>query len=249
MIFVKTDEELKLMREAGRITALAREAVRENIRPGITTKELDTIIRNCIESHGAVPSFLNLYGFPASACISVNREVIHGIPDGRKLAEGDIVKVDVGACVNGFHGDCAETFPVGNVSDEAKKLIEVTKQSFFEGMSKAVIGNRIGDISAAIEAYVVKHGYSVVRDYVGHGIGRSVHEEPNVPNCRSAVLGPRLTRGMTLAIEPMVNVGSFKVKVLKNKWTVVTADGSLSAHYENTVAILDDGAVILTDPN
>ncbi len=236
------------MRDAGRITAEALVTVGEAVKEGVSTLELDTIVRKYIEKQGAKPSFLGYAGFPGSACISVNDEVIHGIPSKDKIIHnGDIVKVDVGAYYKGFHGDSARTFAVGEISDDAKKLIEVTKQCFYEGLQKAVIGNRIGDIGAAIEAYASKHGFSVVRSYVGHGVGHELHEDPEVPNYGNAGRGARLCAGMTLAIEPMINAGTFMVKVLENKWTVVTADKKLSAHYENTVAVTENGPVLLTE--
>ncbi len=236
------------MRDAGRITAEALVTVGEAVKEGVSTLELDTIVRKYIEKQGAKPSFLGYAGFPGSACISVNDEVIHGIPSKDKIIHnGDIVKVDVGAYYKGFHGNSARTFAVGEISDDAKKLIEVTKQCFYEGLQKAVIGNRIGDIGAAIEAYASKHGFSVVRSYVGHGVGHELHEDPEVPNYGNAGRGARLCAGMTLAIEPMINAGTFMVKVLENKWTVVTADKKLSAHYENTVAVTENGPVLLTE--
>ncbi len=236
------------MRDAGRITAEALVTVGEAVKEGVSTLELDTIVRKYIEKQGAKPSFLGYAGFPGSACISVNDEVIHGIPSKDKIIHnGDIVKVDVGAYYKGFHGDSARTFAVGEVSDDARKLIEVTKQCFYEGLGKAVIGNRIGDIGAAIEAYASKNGFSVVRNYVGHGVGHELHEDPEVPNYGTPGRGTRLCSGMTLAIEPMINAGTFMVKVLENKWTVVTVDKKLSAHYENTVAITENGPVLLTE--
>ena len=236
------------MRVAGRITAEALLVAKENIRPGITTKELDTKIRRHIEKCGAKPSFLGYGGFPGSACISINDEVIHGIPSSkRELCEGDIVKVDVGARFRGYNGDSARTFPVGKVSDEALRLISVTEKSFYEAIKHARAGNRVGDIGSAVENFVISNGYSVVRTYTGHGVGKELHEEPEVPNFGTAGRGARLYAGMTLAIEPMVNVGTEKVKVLSDGWTVVTLDGKLSAHYENTIAITDGDPILLTD--
>jgi len=236
------------MKEAGRITGEALLAAREHVRPGVSTKELDTVIRSHIERAGAKPSFLGLYGFPGSACISINDEVIHGIPSAKRiLQEGDIVKIDVGAFYKGYHGDSARTFPVGRVSDEAARLIAATKQSFYQGLAAVKLGNRIGDIGAAIDAFVREQGYSVVRRYVGHGVGREVHEEPDVPNYGTAGRGPRLCAGMALAIEPMVNAGAHEVIQLPDGWTVKTADGSLSAHYENTVVLTADGVINLTE--
>lgn len=250
MIIIKTDTETQKMRDAGRITALARQLAGEHVREGVTTKFIDRKVKEFIVSHGAKPSFLGLYGFPASACISVNEEVIHGIPsDERVLKYGDIVSVDVGAFYKGYHGDCAATFVVGDTDDESKRLIEVTRQSFFEGIKFAVDGNRVGDISAAVQAYVEKNGFSVVRDFVGHGVGKDLHENPDVPNYGKPGRGPRLQTGMTIAVEPMVNAGTWRVKTLSNDWTVVTIDGKRSAHYENTIAITENGVEILTSPD
>lgn len=252
MITIKNKTELDIMKKAGEIVALAHEEVRKNARPGMTTLELDKIAEKVIRSHGAIPSFKGYEGidgaidFPGSICASINEEVVHGIPSNRVLKDGDILSVDIGACYNGYHGDAARTVPIGNVSKEASDLIKVTEESFFKGVEKAICGNRIIDIAGAIEDYVKDHGYSVVRDYVGHGIGTKMHEDPAVPNYRSRFRGPRLQEGMALAIEPMVNVGTYKVRVLENKWTVVTADGKLSAHYENTIAITREGPIILT---
>lgn len=235
------------MKKAGRITGEALYLAGEAVKEGVSTLMLDKIVRSHIEGQGAKPSFLGYGGFPGSACISVNDEVIHGIPSAKKiLKEGDIVKIDVGAFYKGFHGDSARTYAVGKVSAEAEKLIEVTKESFYKGAEKAVIGNRIGDIGSAIEEYVVKNGFSVVRSYVGHGVGHELHEDPEVPNYGVAGRGARLYNGMTIAIEPMVNAGAYAVRVLKDEWTVVTADGRLSAHYENTIAITEDGPLMLT---
>lgn len=250
MISIKSAREIDLMREAGRITAQARSVGRQMIRDGITTEEIDKEIHQFILSCGATPTFLNYGGFPKSACISVNDEVIHGIPGKRIIRTGDIVSIDVGATYKGFVGDCAGTFPVGPVSAEAEQLIKVTRQSFFEGIKFARAGNRLYDISAAVEQYVESFGYSVVRDYVGHGVGSQLHEDPEVPNYlpdRSEHRkNPRLLPGMTLAIEPMVNAGGYAVRVLSNDWTVVTVDRTLSAHYENTVLITDGDPEILT---
>lgn len=234
------------MRQACKITAAARALAGEMVRPGVTTKQIDKAVHDFIVKQGAKPSFLHYGGFPASACISVNSTVIHGIPDGRVLQEGDIVSVDVGAYFGGFHGDCAATYPCGKISPEAQKLIDVTRQSFFEGLKFAKQGNRISDISHAVQTYVESNGYSVVRDFVGHGVGAQLHEEPEVRNFGAPGHGPRMLRGMTLAIEPMVNEGTYEVRVLKDKWTTVTADGKLSAHYENTVLITDGEPEILT---
>lgn len=246
MITIKSPREIELMRISGKITAEARMVGREMVAPGVTTKDIDREIHKFIKKSGAVPSFLGYGGFPGSACISVNEEVIHGIPGTRVINEGDIVSVDVGALKGGFHGDCCGTFPAGSISDEAKKLIEVTKQSFFVGIQYARQGYRISDISHAIQEYVESFGYSLVREYVGHGIGRNLHEAPEIPNFGQPGHGPRLVKGMTLAIEPMVNMGAAAVRVLDNDWTVVTVDGRLSAHYENTILITDGEPEILT---
>ena len=237
------------MRRAGKITAAARALAGEMVTPGATTREIDQAVFQFIKKQGAVPSFLNYNGYPASVCISVNDEVIHGIPGNRVLKEGDIVSVDVGAYIGGFHGDCAATFACGEISEEAKRLIRVTRQSFFEGIKAARQGNRVPDISAAIQQYVESEGFSLVREFVGHGIGSKLHEAPEVPNYVAPQQSrPRLLRGMTLAIEPMVNAGRAGVKVLPDGWTVKTADGKLSAHYENTILITDGEPELLTDP-
>lgn len=246
MIYLKSSNEIDIMRKAGRIVAETLAKVEEVIKPGMTTMELDKIAEEYIISCGARPSFKGYHGFPATLCTSVNEEVVHGIPGNRVLQEGDIISVDCGAFFQGFHGDAARTFPVGKITAEAQKLIEVTKNSFFEGLKHAVVGNRIGDISRAIQIYVEDNGFSVVRDYVGHGIGREMHEEPPVPNYGKPGRGPKLAKGMLLAIEPMVNLGVYAVKELSDNWTVVTYDGKPSAHYENTIAILDNGPEILT---
>lgn len=246
MISVKNKDQIKLMREAGRITGEALALAGESIKLGMTTKQLDTIIRHHIEKRGAKPSFLGYGGFPGSACISINNEVIHGIPSARVIEEGDIVKVDVGAFYKGFHGDSANTFAVGKVSDEAARLIEVTKNSFFKGIAEAKPGNRVGDIGYAIQSYVEENGFSVVRRYVGHGVGEELHESPDVPNFGTKGRGVRLCAGMTIAVEPMVNIGAPDVAEKSDKWTVVTADGTLSAHYEHSIAITDDGVIVLT---
>ena len=246
MITIKNGHDLESMRQACKITAAARALAGEMVRPGVSTKEIDKAVYDFIVGQGAKPSFLNYGGFPASTCISVNSCVIHGIPDGYILKDGDIVSIDVGAYYKGFHGDCAATYPCGTISADAQKLIDVTKQSFFEGLRFATQGHRVSDISHAIQTYVESNGFSVVRSFVGHGVGRQLHEEPEVPNFGKAGHGPRLLRGMTLAIEPMVNVGVYDVRVLKDGWTVLTADGKLSAHYENTVLITDGEPEILT---
>ena len=248
MIIVKNSEQLALMRKAGRITAEALLVARDMIRPGISTKEIDTKIRSFIEKCDAVPSFLGYGGFPGSACISINEQVIHGIPSDRViLREGDIVKIDVGARYRGYNGDSARTYPVGKVSDEALRLISVTERSFYEAMKYAKAGCRVGDIGFAVENFVISNGFSVVRDFVGHGVGAQLHEEPEVPNFGRAGRGARLYAGMTLAVEPMVNAGTHEVRVKNDGWTVVTLDGKLSAHYENSIAITESDPIVLTD--
>ena len=246
MITIKNERELRSIRQACKITAAARALAGEMVRPGVSTIEIDKAVREFIVAQGAKPSFLGYHGFPASACISVNNTIIHGIPGGYVLKEGDIVSIDVGALYKGFHGDCAATFPCGCISTEAQRLIDVTKQSFYEGIRFATRGHRVSDISHAIQTYVESNGFSVVRAFVGHGVGAQLHEEPEVPNFGAAGRGPRLLKGMTLAIEPMVNEGVYDVRVLKDGWTTVTADGKLSAHYENTVLITDGEPEILT---
>ena len=247
MIQLKNSAQISAMIEAGRITGEALLKARECVREGVSTKELDTVIREYIEKCGAKPSFLGYSGFPASACISVNDEVIHGIPSkNRILMEGDIVKIDVGAFYKGFHGDSARTIAVGNVSEEAARLIEVTRKSFFDGVAAVKTGNRMGDVGSAIQRCVEGGGFSVVKRYIGHGIGRELHESPDVPNFGTAGRGVRICAGMALAIEPMVNVGSEEVYEMPDGWTVKTKDGSLSAHYENTVALTADGVIITT---
>ena len=246
MIVIKNGQELQNMRQACKITAAARALAGEMVRPGVKTGEIDKAVHDFIVAQGAKPSFLGYHGFPGSTCISVNNTVIHGIPGSYALKDGDIVSVDVGAYYKGFHGDCAATFPCGTISAEAQRLIDVTKQSFFEGIRFAKKGYRVSDISHAVQQYVESNGFSVVRSFVGHGVGAQLHEEPEVPNFGSPGRGPRLLPGMTLAIEPMVNAGVYDVRVLKDGWTTVTADGKLSAHYENTVLITDGEPEILT---
>ena len=247
LITLKSSRELDCMRRAGRITAGARKLAGELVRPGMTTLEIDVAVRKYIESRGARPSFLGYGGFPGSACISVNDVVIHGIPSKKiVLQEGDIVSVDVGAYIDGFHGDCAATFPCGQVSDEARRLMEVTEHSFWEGIRFARAGQRVSDISHAVQQYVEAHGYSVVRDFVGHGVGAKLHEAPEVPNYGPAGHCARLQPGMTIAVEPMVCQGGWRVRILQHKWTTVTQDGSLAAHYENTILITEGEPEILT---
>ena len=250
MITLKSSHEIQLMRQAGRITAAARALAGAMVAPGVSTREIDKAVYRFITSQGAVPSFLHYNGYPASVCISVNDEVIHGIPGHRVLREGAIVSVDVGAYKDGFHGDCAATYPCGEISEEARRLIEVTRQSFFEGLRYAREGYRLPDLSGAIQRYVESNGFSVVREYVGHGIGSKMHEAPEVPNYVEPRMGrPRFLRGMTIAVEPMVNAGGAAVKVMPDGWTVKTADGRLSAHYENTILITDGEPELLTDPD
>lgn len=249
MIILKSSREIELMRQAGKITAAARALAGAMVAPGVSTREIDRAVHRFIKSQGAEPSFLGYNGFPASVCISVNDEVIHGIPGSRVLREGDIVSVDVGAFKGGYHGDCAATYPCGKISDEARRLIEVTRQSFFEGLRYAREGYRLPDLCGAIERYVEANGFSVVREYVGHGIGAKMHEPPEVPNYVEPKAGrPRFLRGMTIAVEPMVNAGRAGVKVMPDGWTVKTADGRLSAHYENSILITDGEPELLTDP-
>ena len=249
MITLKSSHEIELMRRAGKITAAARALAGEMVRPGVTTQEINDAVENFIRKEGAVPSFLHYHGYPASACISVNDEVIHGIPSKKRvLREGDIVSVDVGAYIGGFHGDCAATFACGEITPEAQDLINVTRESFFQGIKYAKQGYRLYDISAAIQTYVEERGYSIVREFVGHGIGKELHEDPSVPNYGVVGRGPRLLRGMTLAIEPMVNAGGAGIQQLSDGWTVKTLDGKYAAHYENTVLITDGEPEILTAP-
>ena len=248
MITLKSAHEIELMRRAGKITAAARALAGEMVKPGVTTQEIDRAVEHFIRKQGAVPSFLHYQGYPASVCISVNDEIIHGIPGSRVLQEGDIVSCDVGAYIGGFHGDCAATFPCGRISPEAQNLIDVTRQSFFEGIRFAKEGCRLYDISAAIQAYVEEHGFSIVREYVGHGVGTQMHEAPEIPNYGHPGRGPRLLRGMTLAIEPMVNAGTAAIHQMPDGWTVRTADGKWAAHYENTILITDGEPEILTAP-
>ena len=250
MITLKSSREIELMRVSGQITAAARALAGAMVEPGVSTREINKEVHRFIKSKGAVPSFLGYNGFPASVCISVNDEIIHGIPGSRILREGDIVSIDVGAFKNGFHGDCAATFPCGKISDEAQRLIDVTRQSFFEGIRYAREGYRLPDLCGAIEQYVVANGFTVVREYVGHGVGSKMHEEPEVPNYVERRMGrPRFLRGMTIAVEPMVNAGRAAVQVMSDGWTVRTKDGKLSAHYENSILITGRGEPeLLTDP-
>ena len=246
MTTLKTREQIERMRKAGRVTAGALDAVSRAVKPGVTTKELDAIAEDYIRSHGGIPSFNGYNGFPGSICASINEEVVHGIPSDRKLKEGDIIGVDTGVILDGWQGDSARTFAVGKVSDEAKHLIDVTQQSFYQALEVCRQGNRIGDIGHAVQSYAEANGCSVVRDLCGHGIGRNMHEDPEVPNFGRQGRGLRLQKGLAIAIEPMVNYGSWSVRTLSDGWTIVTADGSLSAHYEHTVVITDGEPEILT---
>lgn len=248
MITLKSAREVEAMRRAGKITAAARALAGEMVKPGVTTQEIDKAVHRFIKSRGAEPSFLNYNGYPASVCISVNDEIIHGIPGKRVLREGDIVSVDVGAYIGGFHGDCAATYPCGAISDEAQRLIDVTRRSFYEGLKFAREGCRVSDISHAVQEYVEANGFSVVREYVGHGVGRQMHEAPEVPNFGAAGHGPKLLRGMTIAVEPMVNMGAAAIRQLPDGWTVKTADGKYAAHYENTILITSGEPELLTVP-
>ena len=247
MVVIKTARDLSKMKDACRISAEALRVAGEAVKPGVTTYEIDTIVRKYIEKQGATPSFLGYVGFPASACISVNNVVIHGIPSKKQiLKEGDIVSVDVGAYYEGFHGDNAYTFPCGKISAEAQALLDATKESLYEGINKALAGNRIGDIGSAVQQYVEARSYSVVRDFVGHGVGAKLHKDPSVPNYGTPGRGVRLIPGMTIAIEPMITQGTYEVEVLDDEWTTVTKDGKLAAHFEHTIAITPDGPKIMT---
>lgn len=246
MIIIKSEREVELMREAGQIVAETHALLAEVIKPGITTAEIDRIAEEHILKSGAIPAFKGYQGFPATVCVAVNEQVVHGIPGDVRLEEGDIIGLDLGTLKNGYYGDAARTLPVGKVSPMAQKLIEVTKEALAQGIAQAIPGNRLTDISHTIQEYAESNGFSVVRQYVGHGIGRQMHEAPQVPNYGSPGRGPRLKKGMALAIEPMINVGGYAVKILADRWTVVTADGSLSAHYEDTIAITDGKPLILT---
>ncbi|NPV30142.1 MAG: type I methionyl aminopeptidase [Firmicutes bacterium] len=246
MIVLKSSREIAYLREAGRIAALALQELGKRVKPGVTTWELNQFTEEFLRRAGASPAFLGYHGFPASICTSVNNEVVHGIPGLRKLENGDIISIDIGTVYRDYYGDAAATFPVGEISPEARRLLEVTQKALFLGIAQAVPGNRVGDISAAIQNYVESSGFHVVRDFVGHGIGRSMHEEPQVPNFGKPGLGPRLQPGLVLAIEPMVNAGTSEVFVLPDRWTVVTRDGSLSAHFEHTVLVTEGEPEILT---
>ena len=245
-ITIKTQEQIEKMRIAGGILIDLIDILEEMIKPGITTVELDKVAEDFIRSRGAVPSFLGYGGFPNTLCTSVNEEIVHGIPGSRKLKNGDIISIDMGAYINGYHGDCARTYGVGEISEESRKLIDVTRQSFFEGIKFAKASNHLYEISAAVQDYAESFGFGVVRDYVGHGIGRNMHEDPSIPNYRQIGRGPKLQKGMVIAVEPMITAGSYKCRVLKDGWTAVTRDGSNAAHYENTVLITDGEPELLT---
>lgn len=246
MIICKTERELEIMRQAGRIVALTHEELKKHIKPGISTKELDSIAEKFIRSHDAIPSFKGYNGFTGSICASVNEELVHGIPGKRVLKEGDIISIDIGAEYNGYHGDSAWTYAVGKISEEDQKLLDVTEASLYKGIEEAKPGERLSNISHAIQTYVEANGFSIVREYVGHGVGKSLHEDPQVPNYGPPGKGPRLKPGMVLAIEPMVNAGKRYVRTLSDNWTVVTTDGKNCAHFEHTVAITETGYEILT---
>lgn len=247
MITIKSKHEIDLMREAGRIVAETHQLLEESLRPGMSTLELDEIAERYIRSKGAIPSFKNYYGFTGSICASINEVVVHGIPSKDIIVkEGDIISFDVGAILNGYHGDAARTVACGKISDEAQKLIDDTRQSFYQGMEQARLGNRLSDISHAVQVYAEDRGYGVVRDFCGHGIGTSMHEDPQIPNYGKPGHGPRLKVGMCLAIEPMITLGTYEVEVLQDNWTTLTADRKLAAHHENSIAITEDGPVILT---
>jgi len=247
VIILKTKQEIEQLRICNQIVARVLEELRQIIQPGITTGELNDRAEQSIKNHGATPAFKGYRGFPAGLCTSINEQIVHAIPDERKLKEGDIISLDLGAKLNGFYGDAAITVPVGNIGNKVEKLLRVTEESLYKGIEQAVVGNRLSDISQSIQAWVESHGYSVVRDFVGHGIGRSLHEEPQIPNFGNPVPNPRLQEGMVFALEPMVNEGSYEIRILSDGWTAVTADGSLSAHFEHTVAVTGNGPIILSE--
>ena len=245
---LKSREEIAILGQANRIAACILDQLPGIIRPGVTTQELDDFVAGRIRAQGAEPAFLGYRGYPASSCISINEQVVHGIPDSRCLKDGDLVSIDSGVNYNGYYGDAAITLPVGDVDDQGRRLLEVTEKALYLGIEKARAGNRLSDISCAIQAWVESHGFSVVRDFVGHGIGKALHEDPQIPNYGPPHQGPRLEYGMVLALEPMVNEGTYEVKVLSDGWTVVTADGIRSAHFEHSILITDEGAEILSRP-
>ena len=246
MITLKSKREIELLKEAGHIVYLTHQYLRPHIKAGVKTIELDRLAEDFIRSKGATPSFKGYEGFPYTLCISINDEVVHGFPSERTLKDGDIISIDIGACYKGYHGDSAWTYQVGEISNEAKYLLEHTEKALYEGIKQAKVGNRIGDISAAVEKYATKHNLGVVKELVGHGVGTSVHESPDVPNYGKEGTGPKIKDGMVIAIEPMLTSGSPDIYVEDNDWTVVTDDGSLSAHYEHTIAVTNDGVIILT---
>lgn len=246
MIICKTPREIAIMREAGRIVALTHQELKKHVQPGITTKELDVIAEKFIREHDAIPSFKGYNGFRGSICASVNEELVHGIPGSRKLKDGDIISIDIGAKYNGYHGDSAWTYSVGNIDEETQKLLEITEQSLYKGLEQAKPGDRLSNISHAIQTFVEAHNFSIVREYVGHGVGQDLHEDPQIPHYGPPNKGPRLRPGMVLAVEPMVNAGSRYVKTLADDWTVVTVDGKMCAHFEHTIAITETGYEILT---
>lgn len=246
MVVLKSDNEINIMKDAGKIVAETHALLKEKIEPGITTLELDHAAEKYIKKCGASPSFKGYRGFPASVCASINEQVVHGIPGIKRVEEGDIISIDIGAKYKGYHGDAAKTYPVGEISEDLKRLLEVARESLYRGIEKAQVGNRLSDISHAVQTYVEENGFSVVRNFVGHGVGSEMHEEPQVPNFGPPGRGPRLKNGMTLAIEPMVNMGTWEVKTLEDDWTVVTGDEKPSAHFEHSIAITDEGPIILT---
>jgi len=246
MIFLKSERELKYLRDAGKIVAQTLEEVRKAVAPDVTTQELDRIAEEFINGRGAIPAFKGYHGFPGNICASINEEVVHGIPGLRRLKTGDNVSIDIGTVINGYYGDAAITVPVGEVDAEVQKLLDVTEQSLYKGIAQAMVGHRLSDISHAVQSHAESHGYGVVRDFVGHGIGRQMHEDPQVPNFGNPGRGPLLKSGMTLAIEPMINLGTHEVKTLADGWTVVTEDKKRSAHFEHTIAVTPDGPEILT---
>lgn len=246
MIFLKSERELNYLRDAGKVVAKTIEELKKAVKPDVTTKELDRIAEEFIKRNGATPAFKGYHGFPGNICTSVNEQVVHGIPGVRKLVNGDNLSIDIGTVINGYYGDAAITVPVGEVDAEVQKLLDVTEESLYKGIAQAVVGNRLSDISHAVQSYAEDFGYGVVRDFVGHGIGRSMHEDPQVPNYGAPGRGPRLKSGMTLAIEPMINMGTYEVRTLDDGWTVVTADKKRSAHFEHTIAVTPDGPEILT---
>ena len=246
MIILKSEREINYLRDAGRIVAEAHQEVKKAVKPGVTTLDLDKIAEEYIKSRGAIPAFKGYHGFTGNICASVNEQVVHGIPGLRELNTGDNVSIDIGAVINGYNGDAAITVPVGEIDAEVQKLLDVTEESLYKGIEQAIVGNRLSDISHAVQIHAEEHGFGVVRDYVGHGIGRNMHEDPQVPNFGSPGRGPRLKSGMTLAIEPMVNLGTYEVETLDDGWTVVTLDGKRSAHFEHSIAITDGKPEILT---